>query len=123
VVDEERDVLAPLAERRRVAPSGRAIGVDMTAQMRKRAASAARAAGLSGIVEIRAGDAESLPVESGSADAVLSNGVLNLTTDKHRAFSEIARVLRPGGRLLLADIVVESELSEGIRSDIDLWTG
>ena len=58
-----------------------------------------------------------------SVDVVISNGVLNLTTDKQAAFSEIERVLRPGGRLLLADIVVADELSEGIRSDIDLWTG
>jgi arsenite methyltransferase len=54
---------------------------------------------------------------------VISNGVLNLTTDKLEAFSEIWRVLEPGGRLQLGDIVVESELSEGIRRDVDLWTG
>ena len=108
---------------RRVGPRGRAIGVDMTAAMRERARASARALGFDGTVEIREGDAESLPIADGVADVVISNGVLNLTTDKERAFSEIARVLHPGGRLLLADIVVESELSETVRRDIDLWTG
>jgi ubiquinone/menaquinone biosynthesis C-methylase UbiE len=59
------------------------------------------------------GDAEKLPLADASTDVVISNGVLNLATDKHKAFSEILRVLRPGGRLLLADIVVQDELSEG----------
>jgi arsenite methyltransferase len=107
---------------RRIGPRGRAIGVDMTAAMRERAAASALAFGFDGSVEVREGDAESLPLEDGVADVIISNGVLNLTT-KERAFAEIARVLRPGGRLLLADIVVESELSEAVRRDIDLWTG
>jgi SAM-dependent methyltransferase len=107
---------------RHVGPAGRAIGVDMTPEMRERAAGAARAAGLAQ-VEVRAGDAEALPLEDASVDVVLSNGVLNLTPDKEKAFAEIARVLRPGGRLQLGDIVVAAELSEAIRRDIDLWTG
>ncbi|MBI3072587.1 MAG: methyltransferase domain-containing protein [Deltaproteobacteria bacterium] len=107
---------------KRVGPTGRAIGVDMTPAMIERAQGAARRAGLSN-VEIRRGDAESLPVESRSVDVVISNGVLNLTTDKIRAFSEIRRVLRPGGALYLGDIIVANELSEGIRNDIDLWSG
>jgi ubiquinone/menaquinone biosynthesis C-methylase UbiE len=107
---------------RRVGPRGRAIGVDMTPEMLERARAAADAAGLTN-VELNRGDAQSIPLPSGTVDAVLSNGVLNLTPDKGEAFSEIERVLRPGGRLLLADIVVESELSEGIRRNIDLWTG
>ncbi len=107
---------------RQVGPEGKAIGVDMTEAMRERAQSAARAASLTN-VEVRAGDAEALPVEDASIDVVTSNGVLNLVPDKEQAFSEIMRVLRPGGRLLLADIVVDSELSEEIRSDVDLWTG
>jgi ubiquinone/menaquinone biosynthesis C-methylase UbiE len=98
------------------------IGVDMTEAMRRRAAESAKEAGVAEIVEVRDGDAESLPLADGTADVVISNGVLNLTTDKRRAFGEILRVLGPGGRLLLADIVVEDELSEGIRNDIDLWT-
>lgn len=106
---------------RHVGRAGRAIGVDMTASMIDVARASAREAGLDN-VEIRPGDAESLPLDDASVDAVISNGVLNLTTDKRRAFAEIARVLRPGGRLLLADIAVEKELSEKIRGDIDLWT-
>ena len=65
---------------------------------------------------------ESLPIDDASIDIVISNGVLNLTTDKLKAFSEIIRILKPGGQLQLADIVVESELSEGTRNNIDLWT-
>jgi SAM-dependent methyltransferase len=107
---------------RAVGPTGRVIGVDMTEAMRRRAAESAKEAGVAEIVEVRDGDAESLPLADGTADVVISNGVLNLTTDKRRAFGEILRVLGPGGRLLLADIVVEDELSEGIRNDIDLWT-
>jgi arsenite methyltransferase len=105
---------------KQVGASGRAIGVDMTADMVARTKAAATSIGLEH-VDVRQGDAEELPVESGSVDAVISNGVINLTTDKARAFGEIARVLKPGGRLLLADIVVAKELSEGVRNDIDLW--
>ena len=76
-----------------------------------------------GHVEVRLGDATALPVNDGSVDVVISNGVLNLVPEKERAFGEILRVLRPGGRLQLADIVVEKELSEDTRRNIDLWTG
>ncbi len=107
---------------REVGGRGRAIGVDMTPEMLERAGSAARAAGLSH-VELHPGEANSIPIASETVDAVISNGVLNLTPDKNEAFTEIVRVLRPGGRLLLADIVVERDLSEGIRRNIDLWTG
>jgi arsenite methyltransferase len=107
---------------RKVGPSGKAIGVDMTRSMIERAREGARAAGLAN-VEIREGEAEALPVEDRSIDVVISNGVLNLTPDKLKAFGEIARVLRPGGRLQLADIVIGTELSEKARRDIDLWTG
>jgi arsenite methyltransferase len=105
-----------------VGPRGRAIGVDMTDSMISKAEAAAAAAGLAN-VEIRRGDALELPVENGAADVVISNGVLNLAPDKRRAFSEVLRVLRPGGRFLYADIVVASELPESIRRDIDLWSG
>ncbi len=107
---------------RRVGPSGKAIGVDMTPAMMDRARSAARAAGLEN-VELREGDAESLPASDGETDVVISNGVINLTTDKQKAFSEIFRVLKPGGQLLLADIIGKEELAEDVRKDIDLWCG
>jgi SAM-dependent methyltransferase len=106
---------------RRVAPEGRAIGIDMTPAMRELARHSAIEAGLGDVVELREGLAEELPVEDGSVDVVISNGVLNLTTDKERAFGEIARVLRPGGRLHLADVVIKTELREDTRDDIDLW--
>lgn len=105
-----------------VGATGRAIGVDMTEAMAERARAAARALGLTQ-VEVRLGDALDLPVDSASVNVVISNGVLNLTPDKERAFAEVARVLEPGGEFLLADIIVANELSESIRRNIDLWTG
>jgi len=105
-----------------IGPRGRAIGIDMTDAMLRKAQAGAAEAGL-GNVELRRGDALDLPIESGSADVVLSNGVLNLVPDKRRAFSEVLRALRPGGRFLYADIVVASELPDSIRRDIDLWSG
>jgi arsenite methyltransferase len=105
-----------------VGPSGSAIGVDITEQMRAVARASAAALGLDH-VDIREGDALDLPVDDSSIDVVISNGVLNLTPNKSRAFREILRVLKPGGRLQLADIIQSKELSEAMRSDIDLWTG
>jgi arsenite methyltransferase len=107
---------------RAVGATGRAIGVDMTPKMAERARASATKAGLTH-VEVRIGDALQLPVEAATVDVVISNGVINLTPDKERAYAEIFRVLKPGGRLQLADIIVQNELSEGIRNDIDLWTG
>jgi SAM-dependent methyltransferase len=101
---------------------GRAIGVDMTEAMVEKARASARAAGAAN-VEVRIGDAMSLPLEEATVDFVISNGVLNLTSNKSVAYGEVFRVLKPGGRFLYADIVVGSELSESIRNDIDLWTG
>jgi SAM-dependent methyltransferase len=106
---------------RRVAPEGRAIGVDMTRAMRERARVNAIEAGLADVVEIREGLAEALPADDASVDVVISNGVLNLAVDKRQAFTEILRVLKPGGRMMLADVVVERELSLGARSNPDLW--
>lgn len=106
---------------RRCGPEGKLIGVDMTPSMLELAKRSAVKAGLWENVEIRRGTAEGLPVESESVDVVISNGVLNLSPDKISAFREIYRVLKPGGRLHLADVVVQRELSLAARSDIDLW--
>ncbi|MBI1940906.1 MAG: methyltransferase domain-containing protein [Acidobacteria bacterium] len=111
-----------LVAARRVGPAGRAIGVDMTDAMIERARASAAAAGLTQ-VEVRKGDATTLPVEDSSVDVVISNGVLNLVPEKAAAFAEIVRVLKPAGRLQLADIVVDEELGEDERRNIDLWTG
>ena len=94
----------------------------MTAAMLERAGRAAESAGLRN-VELRQGDATTLPVQDSSVDVVISNGVLNLVPEKDRAFAELWRVLRPGGRLQVADIAVDAELAEEVRSDIDLWAG
>jgi SAM-dependent methyltransferase len=105
-----------------VGPAGRAIGVDMTDAMAERSRAGARALGLDH-VEVRLGDALALPIESATIDVVISNGVLNLTPDKNAAFGEVFRVLKPGGEFLYGDIVLDIELDEASRSDIDLWTG
>jgi arsenite methyltransferase len=106
---------------RRVGPRGRAIGVDLTPEMRDCAVQGAAAAGLADVVDVRAGVFEELPVADASVDVVISNGVLNLAVDKARVMSEIARVLRPGGRLYLADVVVQRELVIEARLQPELW--
>lgn len=105
-----------------VGPSGRVIGVDMTPEMRDRAAAGARALGLAN-VEIRAGFAEELPVEDGWADVIISNGVVNLCPDKQQVFREFLRVLRPGGRIQIGDILVHRDVPQDARDDIALWSG
>ena len=107
---------------RQVGPRGRAIGVDMTDAMRVRAAAGAAEGGLTN-VEVRGGDATRLPAEDQSVDVVISNGVLNLVPDKHKAVGEIARVLKPGARAQIADIVIGEVLPDSALRDIDLWTG
>lgn len=106
---------------RKVGPAGKAIGVDMTAAMRAQAREAATAAGLDAIVEIREGLYEELPIEDESIDVLISNGVINLAPDKTRVFSEIQRVLRPGGRVFIADVIVARELTLEARSNPDIW--
>ena len=101
---------------------GRAIGVDMTPAMLERAAASARAIGLEN-VELHDALIEALPLEDASVDVVISNGVIDLVPDKDAVFAEIDRVLRPGGRLQIADVVIHHEVSEDARRRIDLWTG
>ena len=103
-------------------PSGRAIGVDMTTAMLDRAAASADEMGLAN-VELHTSLIEALPLDDASVDVVISNGVIDLVPDKDAVFGEIDRVLRPGGRLQLADVVIHEEVSEDARARIDLWTG
>ena len=105
-----------------VGPEGRAVGVDMTASMLERAADSARETGL-GNVELHDALIETLPLDDASVDVVISNGVIDLVPDKYAVFEEIDRVLRPGGRLQLADVIIHTEVSEDARKRIDLWTG
>jgi arsenite methyltransferase len=103
-------------------PEGRAIGVDMTASMLATAGASAEAMGLAN-VELHEALIESLPLEPASVDVVISNGVIDLVPDKDVVMDEIDRVLAPGGRLQIADVVIHNEVSEDARARIDLWTG
>ena len=103
-------------------PGGRVIGIDMTSAMLERARASAAEMGLTN-VEVHESLIESLPLESASVDLVISNGVIDLVPDKDAVFDEIDRVLRPGGRLQVADVVIHHEVSEDARKNIDLWTG
>jgi arsenite methyltransferase len=103
-------------------PTGRAIGVDMTDAMLNRARVSAAEMGLAN-VELHESLIESLPLTDRSVDVVISNGVIDLVHDKDAVFDEIDRVLRPGGRLHIADVVIHTEVSEDARKRIDLWTG
>lgn len=107
---------------RLVGPSGQVIGVDMTPEMLAKARANATESGLTN-VEFREGVLEALPVDTGWADVVISNGVLNLVPDKAAALAEMYRVLRPGGRLQAADIVLERPVSASSKQDVTLWTG
>lgn len=105
-----------------VGSGGRVIGVDMTPEMLAKARAAAQRAGMRQVTFVD-GYMEDLPAENGWADVVISNGVFNLSPNKPRVLQEMFRVLRPGGRLQLADILVEKEVSATAKQKIDLWTG
>jgi arsenite methyltransferase len=105
-----------------VGSTGRVIGVDMTPAMLAKARANAARLGL-GHVEFREGYAEQLPLPDACADVVISNGVINLCPDKEVVYREIFRVLKPGGRLQIADIIVEKPVPDAAKENVDLWTG
>ncbi len=107
---------------RMVGPDGRVVGIDMTEPMLEKATDARNESGLDN-VEFRKDYGEELPVPDGWADVVISNGVFNLMPDKLAALREMARVLKPRGRLQLADILVNKPVNEKAKERIDLWTG
>ena len=104
-----------------VGPNGKVVGIDMTEEMLAKSRASAEVMKL-GHVEFREGLAEELPVADNWADVVISNGVINLCTDKRVVFSEILRVLRPGGHLQFADIANGEPVPEAAIQNIDLWT-
>ena len=106
---------------RQVGASGHVVGIDMLAEMLDKSRATAAAMGLAQ-VEFRHGLLEEMPVPDGWADVVISNGVVNLCADKRRVFDEIWRVLRPGGRLQLADIANGKPVPDAALANIDLWT-
>jgi arsenite methyltransferase len=108
---------------RRVGPEGRAIGLDIVPAMSERARAHAAEAGVDGWTEFQLGDMERIPLPDGSVDVVISNGVLNLAARKSRALAEILRVLRPLGRISLADLTVEEELPPEVANDESAWAG
>jgi len=105
-----------------VGPSGHVTGIDMTSEMLHRARAAAAELGTTN-VDFVEGEIERLPLADQSIDVVISNGVIDLVPDKDAVFAEIFRVLRPGGRMQIADVTIQKPVSEEGRRDIDLWTG
>ncbi|MDD4162723.1 MAG: arsenite methyltransferase [Methanothrix sp.] len=105
-----------------VGPKGKVIGVDMTAEMVARAKANANQGGYSN-VEFRSGEIEALPVEDNSVDVIISNCVINLVPDKEKAFREAFRVLKPGGRLMVSDIVLLKGLPDFVKQSIEAYVG
>jgi arsenite methyltransferase len=105
-----------------VGPAGSVTGVDMTSEMLARARAGASAMGAANATFVE-GEAESLPFDDEAFDVVISNGVIDLVPDKDAVFSEIYRVLAPGGRIQVADVTIQRPVSEEGRRNIDLWTG
>jgi SAM-dependent methyltransferase len=105
-----------------VGPSGSVTGIDMTPEMVAKARGSVTEMGLDNVTIVE-GSAEQLPFEDASFDVAISNGVIDLIPDKDAVFSEITRVLRPGGRIQLADVTIQNPVSEESKRDIDLWAG
>ena len=105
-----------------VGPEGRVVGIDMTHEMLSKARSGAKNMGANNI-EFREGYADQLPLPANFADVLISNGVLNLSPDKEKTLRDWARVLKPGGRLYIGDILVSERIPQEALDDISLWTG
>lgn len=105
-----------------VGPTGRVTGLDMTAEMLAKARAAAAEMGVLNVTFVE-GEAETMPFPDASFDAVISNGVIDLIPDKHAVFSELFRVLAPGGRIQVADVTIQRPVSDEGKRNIDLWTG
>lgn len=106
----------------KVGKTGHVIGIDMTPDMLAKARRNASSLGV-GNVEFREGLAEDLPVKDGTVDVVISNGVINLCPDKEAVYRELYRVLKPGGRLMIGDMIVQKAVPDEAKADINLWTG
>jgi arsenite methyltransferase len=111
-----------LISARRVGPGGRAIGLDMTDEMLELARANAREAGVEN-AEFLQGYIEEVPLPDATVDVVISNCVINLSADKGRVLREVARVLRPGGRLAVSDVIADADMDEATRADMAQWTG
>jgi SAM-dependent methyltransferase len=111
-----------LISARRVGPTGRAIGIDMTDEMLELARKNAAQAAVEN-VEFVKGYLEDLPLSDATVDVVISNCVINLSADKPKVLAEAARVLRPGGRLAVSDVIADPDMDEATRSDMGAWTG
>jgi arsenite methyltransferase len=111
-----------LISARRVAPTGRAIGLDMTDEMLELARTNARDAGIANVDFVK-GYMEDIPLADDSVDVVISNCVINLAADKTKVLAEAARVLRPGGRFAVSDVIADPDMDEATREDMEQWTG
>jgi SAM-dependent methyltransferase len=108
---------------RRVGPEGKAIGLDILEEMCERGRRHAAEAGVAGWTEFVRGEMEDIPLPDESIDVVISNGVLNLSARKSRALAEMFRLLKPGGRICMADLTLEGELPPEIANDQSAWAG